>query len=103
MRDSLQNGLDAGLSDAEKQDLEAMIKAFKNETRDDDGQTPPASSAEDMTAVKDQIARLGAIISRMNRRMDAFYQALLLMHQKTEITGRQISEIAEVLDERLKS
>ena len=86
-------GFDIGLSEEEKADLESMISDFSA-----DHASAPASSANDdlmerLRTLNDRISQMSEIVLKINKRIDAFYDIIQLLHQKSEVMNQRIDAL----------
>ena len=84
MVDENQTEFSVGLSDEEKEDLENLIKAY----RDEQFLFSPDADLEDIQRqfeiLTEQIARISEIMLRFDKRMKSFYEIIRLSTQKNE-------------------
>ena len=95
MTEKKQDGFDLGLSDDEKADLESMISDFSA-----DRSAQPASAQDiDLQDKTDELhkkfSQMGEIVLKINKRMDAFYEIVQLIHQKSEIMNKRIDMLID--------
>ena len=95
MAEKTHEGLDLGLSEEEKADLENMISEFNA----DRSSLPPETSVDDLqtrvSELNQKIAHLGEIVLKINKRIDAFYEIIQLIHQKSEIMNKRVDTVIE--------
>lgn len=95
MADETRTKLDVGLSEAEKDDLEKLIKVFKKEQP----YTMPALGAtiediqKQVIAMGEHIALLSEMLLKLDMRIDSLYRIIRLSHQKSERMNERIDAI----------
>jgi hypothetical protein len=86
-----------GLSDEEKDDLEEMIKTF----REDQPAGPSISSIEDVQkqigSISENFARFGDMLLKFDEKMKSFYEIIHLYFRKDEILNRRIDDIVNII------
>ncbi|MCG6909115.1 MAG: hypothetical protein LJE94_03195 [Deltaproteobacteria bacterium] len=88
-----QEGFDLGLSDEEKADLESMISDFSADRTHAPNRPAGGDPLEQVAALQDKIYQLSDIVIKINKRIDAFYDIIRLIHQKSEIMNRRIDAL----------
>ncbi|MBW2669844.1 MAG: hypothetical protein JRD87_08135 [Deltaproteobacteria bacterium] len=86
-----------GLSDEEKDDLEEMIKIF----REDQPAGPSISSIEDVQkqigSISENLVQLGDMLLKLDEKMKSFYEIIHLYLKKDEILNRRIDDIVKII------
>lgn len=95
MADETTADLGAGLSEEEKEDLENLVRALKQ----DESGFPSGQGLEDIhtqvASVSERLAEFGEMILKLDSRMKSFYEMVRLFHQKSEIMNKRIDSIIE--------
>jgi len=95
MTEKKQERFDLGLSEEERADLENMISDFSA----DRPSLPAENSVDDLQVrvreLHEKFLHLGEIVLKINKRIDAFYEIIQLMHQKSEIMNKRIDTVIE--------
>ncbi len=90
-------GLDGGLSEDEKDDLERLIKGFKDE------QSPGVSVAvleglqKQAQALQNRVVQLTKIVKKYDNRMKTYSEVLRLYNEKTELMNRRMDKIENLI------
>lgn len=95
MSEEKKQGFDLGLSDEEKADLESMISDFSADLRTQPVSEPDSDLQDKVDELHKKFSQMGEIVLKINRRMDAFYEIVQLIHQKSEIMNRRIDMLIE--------
>lgn len=90
-----QGGIDFGLSEEEKADLENMISDFNADRPSLPAETSVDNLQTRVGELNQKISHLGEIVLKINRRIDAFYEIIQLIHQKSEIMNKRIDTVIE--------
>ena len=90
MTEKKQDGFDLGLSDEEKADLESMISDFSADRSAQPAIAPGIDLQDKVEELQNKFSQMGEIVLKINKRMDAFYEIVQLMHQKSDIMNRRI-------------
>ena len=97
MDEELQPELNIGLSEEERDDLETLIKSF----RDGEGVLPDDASPDDVhhyiETMTESIARLSEMVLKFDGRIKTFYEILKLSHQKSENMDERINTIIKYI------
>jgi hypothetical protein len=95
MTENKQEGFDLGLSDEEKADLESMISDF-SANRSPRADPPQDADMQDtVRELHHQFSQMGEIVLKINQRMDAFYEIVQLIHQKSEIMNQRVDMLID--------
>lgn len=95
MAEDLLPELNVGLSEAEKDDLEQMIRAFRQEapaTQNAVAASDPQSRIDDLG---ERMAQVGEWVLKIDRRMDALSDVLRLLFKKSELMNQRIAALWE--------
>jgi len=90
-------GLNGGLSEDEKDDLERLIKGFKDE------QSPSVSVAvveglqKQAQALQNRVVQLTKIVKKYDNRMKTYTEVLRLYNEKTELMNRRMDKIEDLI------
>jgi hypothetical protein len=95
MTDRKQDGFDLGLSDEEKADLENMISDFSADLPTQALSAPDLDLQDKADELHKKFSQMGEIVLKINKRMDAFYEIVQLIHQKSEIMNKRIDMLIE--------
>ena len=97
MNEDTQTEIVIGLSDEEKDDLEKMIKTF----REDRSEGASISSIEDVQKqigyISENLAQLGDTLLKFDEKMKSFYEIIHLYFRKDEILNRRIDDIVKIM------
>jgi len=97
MTEKVLEEITVGLSDAEKDDLEEMIKAFKKKQSAE----PEALESEDgqkqLYSIGENLAQYGDILLKFDAKLKLLYGVLRLSDQKNRIMNQRIDAIIELL------
>ena len=100
MNEDTQTEIVIGLSDEEKDDLEEMIKTF----REYQTEGPSISSIEDVQkqigSISENFARLGDMLLKFDEKMKSFYEIIHLYFRKDEILNRRIDDIVKIMKDQ---
>jgi hypothetical protein len=89
--------LAAGLSEAEKDDLEKMIGQFhRDRSKDATGEAGEPIQAQ-MTSLMRKLADLGNLVLTIDRRMAALVDIVRLSHQKSELLNQRLDAVIAAL------
>jgi hypothetical protein len=97
MTDKVLEEITIGLSDAEKDDLEEMIKAF----REKQSAVPETLASEDIQkkimSLTENLAQYGDILLKFDAKLKLLYGILRLSDQKNRILDQRIKAAIELL------
>ena len=97
MSEGKQTEIVIGLSDEEKNDLEKMIKTF----REDQFAGSSISSIEDVQkqigSISENLAQLGGMLLKFDEKMKSFYEIIHLYFKKDEILNQRIDDIVKIM------
>ena len=97
MTEKVLEEITVGLSDAEKDDLEEMIKAFRK--KQSAAPETPASEDEQkqILSIGENLAQYGDILLKLDTKLKLLYGILRLSDQKNRIMNQRIDAVIEVL------
>ena len=95
MTEKKQDGFDLGLSDEEKADLESMISDFSADRSDQPASASDIGLQDNVNELHKKFSQMGEIVLKINKRMDAFYEIVQLIHQKSEIMNKRINMLID--------
>ncbi len=97
MTEKVLEEITVGLSDAEKDDLEEMIKAFRKKQSD----APETLASEDeqkqILSISENLAHYGDILLKFDTKLKLLYGILRLSDQKNRIMNQRIDAVIELL------
>ena len=97
MGDASEKGLDAGFSDEEKEDLDTLIAAFNKDRKLLDSEASVDNLMQQVDTISKRFSQLGDIVSKTNKRLDAFYEIIQLMYRKSEIMNDRLNTLISEL------
>ncbi|HUT42962.1 MAG: hypothetical protein WBG61_07125 [Desulfobacterales bacterium] len=97
MTEKVLEEITVGLSDAEKDDLEEMIKAFRKKQ----SAAPETLASEDVQkqilSIGENLAQYGDILLKFDTKLKLLYGILRLSDQKNKIMNQRIDAVIELL------
>lgn len=97
MTEKVLEEITVGLSDAEKDDLEEMIKAFRKKQ----SAAPETLASEDVQkqilSIGENLAQYGDILLKFDTKLKLLYGILSLSDQKNKIMNQRIDAVIELL------
>jgi hypothetical protein len=97
MTEKVLEEITVGLSDAEKDDLEEMIKAFRKKQ----SAAPETLASEDVQkqilSIGENLAQYGDILLKFDTKLKLLYGILRLSDQKNKIMNQRIDTVIELL------
>ena len=97
MTEKVLEEITVGLSDAEKDDLEEMIKAFRKKQ----SAAPETLASEDVQkqilSISEHLAQYGDILLKFDTKLKLLYGILRLSDQKNRILDQRLSAVIELL------
>ena len=97
MTEKVLEEITVGLSDAEKDDLEEMIKAFRKKQ----SAAPEPLAAEDVQkqilSISEDLAQYGDILLKFDAKLKLLYGILRLSDQKNRVMNQRIDAVIELL------
>ena len=97
MTDKALEEITIGLSDAEKDDLEEMIKAFRNKQSAAPEHLAPEDVQKQIFSISENLAQYGDILLKFDTKLKLLYGILRLSDQKNRIMNQRIDAVIEVL------
>jgi len=89
-----------GLSDAEKDDLEKMIKAFKKTQHAEPEALDSKDVQQQIMSLTENLAQYGDILLKFDTKLKLLYGILRLSDQKNRILDQRINTVIELLKEQ---
>jgi len=86
-------GFDIGFSEEEKTDLENMIRDFNADQPSLSPEIPAEELQTRVGELHEKISQMGEIVQKINRRIDAFYEIIQLLHQKSGVMSQRIDTV----------
>lgn len=86
-----------GLSDAEKDDLEEMIKAFRKKQQPDLETQTPEDVQQQILSLTESLAQYGDLLLKFDTKIKLLYKILRLSDQKDKILDQRINAAIELL------
>jgi hypothetical protein len=86
-----------GLSDAEKNDLEEMIKAFRKKQSDEPETMASENAQKQILSMSENFAQYGDILLKFDTKLKLLYGILRLSDQKNQMMSQRIDAIIELL------
>jgi len=97
MTDKVLEEITVGLSDAEKDDLEEMIKAFRKKQSAAPETLAPEDIQNQILTTSENLAQYGDILLKFDTKLKLLYGILRLSDQKNRIMNQRIDAVIEVL------
>ena len=92
--------INIGLSKAETEELEKLIKAFKEEQLPDAGEIDLQDIRRHLPAMKRLLAKHGEMLMKVDARLKSFYEIIRLTNEKSDLMNAQINAIIETIKDR---
>ena len=86
-----------GLSDAEKDDLENMIKAFKKTQHSEPEALSSTDVQQQIMSLTEKLAQYGDILLKFDTKLKLLYGILRLSDQKNRMLDQRINAVIELL------
>jgi len=86
-----------GLSEAEKDDLEKMIGAFRRQGRPDPATVAREPLQDQLDRINRRLADLTEMILRIDRRLEPLVEVIRLSHQKSDLLNRRLDAVIDAL------
>lgn len=100
MNDKVVEDITLGLSDAEKNDLEKMIKAFREKQSAAPETSVSGDAHNQMLSMEKSFARYGDILLKFDTKIKLLHQILSLFDKKNTIMNQRIDAVIEFLKEQ---
>jgi hypothetical protein len=97
MTDKVLEEITVGLSDAEKDDLEEMIKAFRKKQSAAPETLPSEDIQKQILTTSENLAQYGDILLKFDTKLKLLYGILRLSDQKNRIMNQRIDAVIELL------
>ena len=97
MTDKVLEEITIGLSDAEKNDLEEMIKAFKEKQPAEPETLASKDIQKQIMSLTENLAQYGDILLKFDEKLKLLYGILRLSDQKNRILDQRIKAAIELL------
>ena len=97
MTEKVLEEITVGLSDAEKDDLEEMIKAFRKKQSSAPGTPATEDEQKQILSIGENLAQYGDILLKFDSKLKLLYGILRLSDQKNRIMNQRIDAVIEVL------
>jgi len=97
MTDKVLEEITVGLSDAEKDDLEEMIKAFRKKQSVAPETLAPEDIQKQILTTSENLAQYGDILLKFDTKLKLLYGILRLSDQKNKIMNQRIDAVIELL------
>jgi hypothetical protein len=97
MTDKVLEEITVGLSDAEKDDLEEMIKAFRKKQSAAPETLAPEDIQKQILTTSENLAQYGDILLKFDTKLKLLYGILRLSDQKNRIMNQRIDAVIELL------
>jgi len=106
MNDKVLEEITVGLSEAEKNDLENMIKAFRKQQASAPATSASASASasgevhKQFVSMSENLAQFGDILLKFDTKIKLLHKILSLSDKKNHIMNQRIDAIIEMLKEQ---
>jgi len=97
MTEKVLEEITVGLSDAEKDDLEEMIKAFRKKQSAAPETLAPEDIQKQLLSTGENLAQYGDILLKFDTKLKLLYGILRLSDQKNRIMNQRIDAVIELL------
>jgi len=97
MTEKVLEEITVGLSDAEKDDLEEMIKAFRKKQSAAPETLTPEDIQKQLLSTGENLAQYGDILLKFDTKLKLLYGILRLSDQKNRIMNQRIDAVIELL------
>ena len=97
MTEKVLEEITVGLSDAEKDDLEEMIKAFRKMQSAAPETLSPEDIQKQIMSTSENLAQYGDILLKFDTKLKLLYGILRLSDQKNRIMNQRIDAVIELL------
>ena len=94
MVDKPRTGLDVGLSDEEKEDLDKLIKGLKQDQPDAQAGATPDDMQKQMKSMTENLTQLVEMFLKFDTKMKSLYDIVRLSYEKSEMMNKRIDAIA---------
>jgi hypothetical protein len=97
MTEDVLEEMNIGLSEAEKNDLEEMIKVFRKMPSDISEALDPKDVYSQILSISENLGQYAEILLKMDKKIKLLYGMLRLSDQKTRIMNQRIDAVVELL------
>jgi hypothetical protein len=97
MTEKVLEEITVGLSDAEKDDLEEMITAFRKKQSDAPETLDDKDVQKQILSISENLAHYGDILLKFDTKLKLLYGILRLSDQKNRIMNQRIDAVIELL------
>ncbi len=97
MSEDTQTEIVIGLSDEEKDDLEKMIKTFREDQSAEASISNIESVEKQIMSIGENLAQLGDMLLKFDEKMKSFYKIIHLYFKKDAMLNRRIDDILEII------
>jgi len=97
MTEKVLEEITVGLSDAEKNDLEEMIKAFRKKQSAEPEPLASEDVQKQMLSISEDLAQYGDILLKLDAKLKLLYGILRLSDQKNRVMSQRIDAVIELL------
>ncbi|MGD8513433.1 MAG: hypothetical protein PVG85_05745 [Deltaproteobacteria bacterium] len=88
-------GLDVGLSDEEKEDLDKLIKGLKEDQPNAQVGATPEDIQKQIASMMENLTQLGEMLMKFDTKMKSLYEIVRLSYEKGEMMNKRIDAIVE--------
>jgi hypothetical protein len=100
MNDKVLEEITIGLSEAEKNDLEEMIKAFRKQQASAPVTSDSDEAHKNLASMSENLARFGDILLKFDMKIKLLHKILSLSDKKNRIMNQRIDAVIEMLKEQ---
>ena len=100
MNDKVLEEITVGLSEAEKNDLEKMIKAFRKQQTSAPETSTPDEAHNHLASMSENMAQFGDILLKFDTKIKLLHKILSLSDKKNRIMNQRIDAVIEMLKEQ---
>jgi hypothetical protein len=97
MTEDVLEEMNIGLSEAEKSDLEEMIRVFRKMPSDIPEAHDPKDVYNQILSISENLGQYAEILLKMDKKIKLLYGMLRLSDQKTRIMNQRIDAVMELL------
>jgi len=97
MSEKILEEITVGLSDAEKDDLEEMIKAFREKQSASQETLDSEDIQKQILSISEKLAQYGDVLLKFDTKLKLLYEILRFSDQKNSIMNQRIDTIIELL------
>lgn len=93
MVDKPHTGLDVGLSDEEKEDLDKLIKGLKQDQPNAQAGATPEDIQKQIKSMMENLTQLVEMLLKFDTKMKSLYEIVRLSYEKGEMMNKRIDAI----------